>query len=338
MDSRTFRRLCANVDGLSVGQIRELRRKLRELDARREVLARIDARGQALEACVHCGGTVLVRWGSTRTGLQRLRCKVCGRTFSAATGTPLARVRLPEKLCEALSDMLATVPRSCRRLAARLGVDKMTAWRWRMRLATALDGARAGRPCMAMFSGIVEADEAYVRESRKGSREWVEHERDPQHAPRPPRPRWQDFRGRGSVLPAGLSKWQVPVLTLADRAGARRAEMLPDRRAESLIAVLEAHVSRDAVLCSDGDGAYRLFAQAHGLPHYQLTARRGRRVIQAAFHIQTVNSLHSRLKAFLRPFCGPATKYLPAYLTWFSARLADPQTAQNNPWEQLLAA
>lgn len=333
MDTKRFRSLCANVDGLSVGQIRELRRKLGELDARREVLARVDARGQALERCVHCGAAALVRWGSTRTGLGRLRCKGCGRTFSAATGTALARVRLPEKLHAALGDMLAGVPSSCRRLAARLGVDKMTVWQWRMRLLTALDGAGARR-----LGGIVEADETYVRESRKGSREWVDHARDPQRRPKPPRPRWQDFRRRGRLLPAGLSRWQIPVLTLADRAGGRRAERLPDRRAESLVSVLAARVRRDAVLCSDGDGAYRLFAEARGLPHYRVGAKRGPRVIARAFHIQTVNNLHSRLEAFMRPFCGPATKNLPAYLAWFIARLAEPQTALDEAWRRVLAA
>ena len=131
IDGMRFRSLCANVDRLSMGQLRELQRKLRGLDARREVLARIDARGQALECCIHCDASALVRWGSTRTGLQRLRCKACGRTFSAATGTVVARVRLPEKLQQVLADMLAPVPSSCRKLAARLGVDKMTVWRWR---------------------------------------------------------------------------------------------------------------------------------------------------------------------------------------------------------------
>jgi transposase-like protein len=316
-----------------VGQIRELRRKLRALDARKEVLARIDARGQALECCVHCGAPALVRWGSTRTGLQRLRCKACLRSFSAATGTAVARVRLPEKLRQALADMLAPVPSSCRRLAARLGVDRMTVWRWRMRLLAAFDGVGARR-----LGGIVEADETYMRESRKGSREWVRHERDPQRFPAPPRPRWRDFRRLGLLRPAGLSRWQIPILTLADRAGARRAERLPDRRAESLVAVLEARVGRDAVLCSDGDGAYRLFARAHGLPHYRIDATHGPRVIQAAFHIQTVNSLHSRFKAFIRPFCAPATKNLSAYIAWFIARLADQQTAQNDAWQRMLAA
>ena len=130
----------------------------------------------------------------------------------------MTRVRLPEKLQQVLADMFAPVPSSCRRLAVRLGVDKMTVWRWRAGILEALDGIGARR-----LGGIVEADETYMRESRKGSREWVNHARDPQHFPAPPRPRWRDFRRLGLLRPAGLSKWQIPILTLADRAGARRA-------------------------------------------------------------------------------------------------------------------
>ena len=337
MDGMRFRSLCANIDGLTVEQLRALRRELRSLDARREVLARIDARSQTLEHCVDCGGSELVRWGSTRTGLQRLRCKGCGRSFSAATGTVVARIRLPEKLQEAVEDMLGPAPSSCRRLAARLDIDKMTAWRWRMAILEALEGAGGGSGTDRL-GGIVEADETYQRESRKGSREWVRHARDPERFPAPPRPRWRDFRRLGLLLPAGLSKWQIPILSLADRAGAQRAERLPDRRAESLVAVLEARVCRDAVLCSDGDGAYRLFARAHGMPHYRIDARRGPRVIQAAFHIQTVNGLHSRFKAFMRPFCGPATKNLPAYIAWFITTLAGHSDAQDHAWKRMLAA
>src|SRR5690606_17360243 len=120
-------------------------------------------------------------------------------------------------------------------------------------------------------------------------------------------------------------KYQIPVLTVTDRAGARRADVLPDRRAESLVALLQTHVGADAVLCSDGDGAYGLFARARSMPHYRLP-KDGPRVIDTAFHIQTVNNLHSRFEAFMRPFCGPATKHLPGYAAWFLARLiGDPQ-------------
>ena len=333
MDRKRFRSLCANVGDLTVEQLRALRQRLQSLDARRAVLARIDRRGQALECCVDCGGSELVRWGSTRTGLQRLRCKGCGRTFSAATGTVVARIRLPEKLQQALEDMLGPTPSSCRRLAARLGVDKMTIWRWRLAILKSLQGNGAG--CLG---GIVEADETFQRDSRKGSREWVRYARDPEHFPAPPRPRWRDFRRLGLLLPAGLSKWQIPILTLTDRVGGKCAQRLPNRRAESLVAVLEDRVRHDAVLCSDGEGAYLMFARARGMPHYRNDAKQGPRVIQNAFHIQTVNSLHSRFKVFMKPFCGPATKNLHAYIAWFVARLAGQTTAQENAWKRMLAA
>ncbi len=75
MDGVTFKTFSAGVETLSVGQIRELRRRLLGLDARIEVRARIDARGGALERCLYCGNKGLHRWGETRSGLQRLRCK-----------------------------------------------------------------------------------------------------------------------------------------------------------------------------------------------------------------------------------------------------------------------
>jgi len=329
-----FRGFCAQIERLTVGEMRTLREMLRTLDARIEVRAKIDARGEKLSSCVHCGATGLQRWGATRTGLQRWRCKACRRTFSAATGTALARVRYPEKFLQVVADMLGRAPSSCRRLAARLGVNRMTIWGWRMRILAALTGQRE-----TVLHGIVEADEKFFRESRKGSREWANHERDPARFPRPDRPRWRDYARLGLPRPTGVSKWRIPVLTVVDRAGAAQADVLPDRRAESLVARLEARVGADAVLCSDGDGAYDIFARARAMPHYRLNAKTGPRVIQKAFHIQTVNNLHSRFETFMQPFCGPATKHLPGYAAWFIARCFSDQTAaQGAAWQRLLAA
>ena len=103
----------------------------------------------------------------------------------------------------------------------------------------------------------MEADEKFFRESRKGSR--------PAHFPKPDRPRWRDYHRLGLSRPVGTSKYHVPVRTIVGRAGARRADVLPDRHAESLVARLEAHVRGDAVLCSDGDAAYEFFARARSI-------------------------------------------------------------------------
>ena len=64
-------------------------------------------------------------------GLQRYKCRACGKTFNALTGTPLARLRHKSKWLEqtrAMPDGLTV-----HRAAAFLGVVPSTAFRWRHR-------------------------------------------------------------------------------------------------------------------------------------------------------------------------------------------------------------
>lgn len=333
MDEAVFKAFCAGVEKLTVAQVRQLGQLLRALDARTELLAKVDARSQEISVCLHCGDRAIQRWGRTGSGLQRFRCLTCRRTFSAATGTPVHRLRYPEKLAAVIDDMLSLVPGSCRALARKLKLDKMTVWRWRQRIIKALMGVGG-----TAFGGIVEADEKFFRESRKGSREWVNHLRRPDIHPAPDRPRWHDYKKRKIQMQPGISKWQIPVLTITDRAGLRRADVLPSRHGPVMMAMLARHIDPDAVLCSDGDSAYAAFAQARGIPHYRLNASVGVRVINQAFHIQTVNNLHSRFEAFMKPFCGPATKNLPGYAAWFITKLMSNDAPQRELWRRLLAA
>ena len=83
---------------------------------------------------------------------------------------------------------------------------------------------------------------------------------------------------------------------------------------------------------------YDLFARARAMPHFRLS-KGGPRVIDTAFHIQTVNNLHSRFESFMRPFCSPATKHLPRYSAWFLAQPAGAASrAQDETWRRLLEA
>lgn len=59
----------------------------------------------------------------------------------------------------------------------------------------------------ASFSGIIEVDETYQRESRKGSREWVRHFTDPKNVAKLARPRWEDFTTQGLKMVRCLSRW-----------------------------------------------------------------------------------------------------------------------------------
>ena len=91
---------------------------------------------------------------------------------------------------------------------------------------------------------------------------------------------------------------------------------LPILNAKSVTEALKPVLARDALLVSDANRCYPPVAAALDIPHETINRSAGERV-RGAVHIQTVNSRHSQIKGFLRPFRGIATKYLDSYLRWF---------------------
>lgn len=261
--------------------------------------------------CPHCRGGAPWRWGKTGE-VPRWRCRDCKKTFTALTGTPLAFAkRRPELLAVAL-DMLGHTPRSCRKLAEALEVHWITIWRWRLKLRS-IDGWADGG-----LTGLVEADETFFRESRKGSREWSLHAKGA--GPQPPRPRWREFDRKKALLPRGLSRWQIPVLVLRDRHGGTCTRRLESLKLAAFEPVLDAGLAADALLCTDGGAVYRRWGKARGRAVEQINTRRGIRVRNGVIHIQNANAYHSRFKDFMKPFRGPATRHLRLYIAWMAFR------------------
>lgn len=220
--------------------------------------------------CPHCGHATMIRWGRDDSGNQRWRCKHCHQTFTARTGTEAAGLRQPKLFEAAVVDMLSQTPSSCRGLARTLGVERMTIWRWRRKVSQALARLAATDPPLA--TARLEA-----RESRKASREWVNHERDPKRHPAPDRLRWVDYARRKLPLPDPLSPYLLAMRLGLDDTGGwwTRVRKLKHDTTSPLL--------RHAAL-NDG--------------------------------------LRQDLRAFLKPFRGPAARHLEGYVAWFAARAA----------------
>lgn len=318
MRHHDFRRILDALKDLSPAQIEDAQNRIQDLRRKTEAVSEIEARTSGECKCPFCGDDRRQKWGRTRTKIQRYRCKGCKKTYSGRTGSALGRIHRPDLFMVALQDMLGdSAPQSVRRLARRLGLHKHTIWRWRMLVFRVIRNGEAAR-----FAGIVEADETHQRESRKGSREWVRHFADPLNVPKPPRPRWEDFTTQGLKMMRGLSRWQLPILTVADRGGARYFQRLADRRSSTLESAMRPLVPSDAVLCSDGAKGYGSFAATACIEHFAVGSKAGTRVAAGFYHIQNVSSLHARYKRFIKPFCGPATKNLDGYIRWLEVRLA----------------
>src|SRR6056297_671554 len=212
----------------------------------------------------------------------------------------------------------ASQPMSCRRASEVLGPSRDTIWRWRLAIIGALPPEPGGT-----LAGIVEADEAHQRESRKGSREWVWYRRDPVNHPAPPRMRWRAYRRRGgsaTAPPGGWRAWEKKLLAATDRAGHRAFEAIADAGRAAISGALLPVLARDAVLCTDGHATYERIAKDERIPHFALNAGRRSKRTPRSHHINTVNALIGRFRTFMKPFCGPASKNLAAYGRGHAAR------------------
>jgi transposase-like protein len=243
--------------------------------------------------CPHCACSRVHRCGQA-SGLQRFRCCRCRRSYNALTGTPLARLRRKEKWLPYLQCLLES--RTVRDAARVTGVHRTTSFRWRHRF---LPGAMHERP--AQLSAIVEADETYLLESQKGSRQLN----------RPPRKRGGVARRRG------INRDHDCLLVARDRGG-RTLDFHTGRgpvTASQLARCLGPVLASDVLLISDAALAYRTFAAKAGLSHEIVNVKAGI-CARGALHIQNVNGWHSRFKTWLLRFRGVASRYLVHYSGW----------------------
>lgn len=291
MQQEEFRGWLSCVDELTAAQRDELLAVLSGRTADSASVAAVELGVGEDRRCPRCDSPGAVSMGRSR-GLRRYKCKSCGRTFNAATGTPLSGLHRKEQWLSFGASL--SRGETVRTSADRCGVAVSTAFRWRHRFLEAVEMSPD------KLKGIVEVDETFFLESRKGER----------GLDREPR------RRGGKASKRGVSAEQVPVLVAADRGGSTVSAVLPKVSADALAKTLEPVVDKDIVLVSDSNPSYPPCAAALGVRHERLNLSAGERV-RAAFHIQTVNSRHSQLKDFLRLFRGISTRYLDSYLRWF---------------------
>jgi len=161
MEKKRFEEWFSGLGQLSASQLRLLNAVLDGETEQASSLSAVKLKVEGDRRCPHCDAAGAVSHGMAR-GLRRYRCKTCGKSFNATTGTALCGLHKKDKWLtfgECLRDGL-TLEAS----AQRCGIAVSTAFRWRHRFLGTKD-AKASK-----LTGIVEVDETYCLESRKGQR------------------------------------------------------------------------------------------------------------------------------------------------------------------------
>jgi transposase-like protein len=151
-----FEHLKAEITAASAEQILELEDVIQHLIKQKFTEIALAPRSEETlraRTCPHCQGKNIVLHGKDQNGRQRLKCQDCRKTYNIMTGTPMARARMPEKWGTFVDCMNQQM--SVRKIVASgIGIDQVTAWRWRKRFLQTTANGQA-----AILSGVVQADE-----------------------------------------------------------------------------------------------------------------------------------------------------------------------------------
>jgi len=247
-----FTKLIAELKSLTDSQIRYVEKLLKGSDTASQLISEFEERMVESPECPHCHSSLINRHGKVNK-MQRYRCKNCGKTFVATTGTPLARLRYKELWMDYIRCMLdSKVLRKC---ADECGINLKTSFRWRHRFLELPSVLKATK-----LEGIIEADETLFPYSEKGSKKLA----------RQPRKRGMKAKKRGR----SKEDW-VPVLTVRDRAKSTYEAILPSVTTAVLHQELVGKLEKDSVLCSDGYKPYIALSAKNDLIHKRLDVAGG---------------------------------------------------------------
>lgn len=247
-------------------------------------------------SCPHCKSIQINRHGKHK-GVNRFYCKECTKTFTSFTGTSIHGIHKKNLWYKYIDLMLQG--KSIRFCAEELNISTRTSFNWRHKILSAFSSK-------CEFKGILESDETYFYESQKGSR----------NMNRPARK-----RGLGDAqISRGISKDKVAVVVSADRNGSvdMVRSNLGRMSLKDLEYVFKGKVDNVDVFCTDSHRTYQSFASKLNIEHKTVNTSKKQYVNEKIYHVQHVNSIHSRLKNWLNfHFKGVSTKYIEGYLTWF---------------------
>lgn len=246
--------------------------------------------------CPHCNSENVIKHGKYN-GKQRYKCKECEKTFSDLTNTLLQGTHFPNKWIKFIECMIKGM--SLRKTAEIVGVNWVTCFYWRHKLLKALSQLKPNS-----FEGIIEIDETYFLYSEKGNKKIKDRK----------------ARKRGGKSKyRGISKEQVCVLVAKDMNKHTLSEVICKGRIKKkhISKCLDDKINDEIILCTDAYKSYLSYSREKDIKHYRINGQKEEYSIRGIYHIQHVNSYHSRLKQWILRFKGVASKYLNNYLTWF---------------------
>ncbi|MCP4990984.1 MAG: IS1 family transposase [Colwellia sp.] len=129
MVSDRFQNILHLITYLNSSQLTKLHHDVALYMTDNKVKDSISEHDETITNCPHCDCHELSRWGMTKNGVQRFRCRSCKKTFNALVGSPLYCMKKPEIWIQYTNLMWDGV--SIRKAANLLDINIKTSFRFR---------------------------------------------------------------------------------------------------------------------------------------------------------------------------------------------------------------
>lgn len=243
--------------------------------------------------CPYCQCKHIVKNGKHK-GNQRYLCKTCNRNFIYSTGTGWQGIKKKGQFEEYKSIMFNEGFVSLKTMSKRLNISIQTAFDWRHKILCNLKSTDKN------FEDITEVDDIWFLYSQKG-RKGLKYS-----------------RKRGGSKRRGDNDFQVKLLVTSDRNNTNDMSVVRIGRlkAKDIKRKIGNRIGADVTLVSDKHRSIRSFAIKNKINH--VSFKSSDHIKDKDYHVQTVNSMASRLKGDLNhKLRGVSTKYLQSYANWF---------------------
>jgi transposase-like protein len=248
--------------------------------------------------CPHCGvigNSAKLAGKSTRIGVHK--CRDCRKPFTVKVGTIFESSHIPLNVWLQAIFLVASSKKgvSSNQIHRMLGVTLKSAWFMSHRIREAM---RSGNFApFGVDGGVVEVDETFIGHDKsikpKGEK-----------------------RGRGY-------HHKNKVLSLVDRnTGQARSIVVDDVRASTLVPLVRANLSREAILMTDDHGVYKVVGKEFAA-HHVVKHQDGEYVskLDRAIHTNTIEGFFSVFKRGMKGvYQHCAHNHLHRYLAEFDFR------------------
>ena len=253
-------------------------------------------------SCPACGCAECIRYGKTKAGTPRWKCKGCGSVrCHIDTGSILVNTKLDEGKWMDYA-MCFVDGLTCDEVARRIGVCHKTAWFMRLRTMQAVF---PNLPSFQVKAGNgVEIDEIYFRESFKGTRF-----DDMENVPREPH---EDVGGGKR----GISDEQICVITGFNDTGDFFFDVCcrGPLTCDIAMSTLEDRICSGAIVNTDENRAYpRVMRELSVATHTAINSKEHK-------GLERIDEIHGDIRAFFSRFKGVSTRWLHLYLGWYKWR------------------